>query len=59
MPATDLIPPIPGITLRPACPKCSTPMVLTQINPDERGFDNRHFDCPKCGQSEAWVVKGL
>jgi hypothetical protein len=58
MPAT-VIPQIPGLLLRLACPKCSTPMVLTQLSPDKPGFDRRIFDCPKCGQQEIKVFKIL
>ena len=37
----------------------TTPKAVTQLNPDERGFDNCFFDCAKWGHSEAWVVKEL
>jgi predicted RNA-binding Zn-ribbon protein involved in translation (DUF1610 family) len=40
-----------------ACPKCSTPMVLRQINPDKPGFDSRIFACPRCGQQKTKVFK--
>jgi DNA-directed RNA polymerase subunit M/transcription elongation factor TFIIS len=59
MPGAQPLPQIPGLLMRPACPKCSTPMVLTQTSPDERGFENRVFDCPKCGYSQDWVFKEL
>jgi predicted RNA-binding Zn-ribbon protein involved in translation (DUF1610 family) len=40
-----------------ACPKCSTPMVLRQINPDKPGFDSRIFACPRCGQQKTKVFR--
>jgi hypothetical protein len=53
MPAAQPVPEVTGDRLRPACPRCSTPMVLTHISPDKLGFDCRVFDCPKCGQQES------
>jgi hypothetical protein len=50
---------MPGTPVVLTCQKCSTPMVLTQNSPGERGFDNRVFDCLKCGHSEVLVVKEL
>ena len=58
MPAQP-IPALPGLLMRLACPKCSTPMVLTHLIPDKPGFDSRTFDCPKCGQSETEVFEIL
>ena len=45
-----------------ACQKCSMPMVLTQTNPDERGFENRVFDCPEMrarGSVGGWGNAGV
>jgi len=53
------IPQIPGLLIRLACPKCSTPMGLTRIIPDKPGFDSRTFDCPKCGQQETKIFEIL
>jgi hypothetical protein len=30
-----------------ACPRCATPMALTQINPDKPGYDSRVFEYTK------------
>jgi hypothetical protein len=41
----------------PECPKCTTPMYLARIAPDEPGFDRRFFECPRCQHVETIVVK--
>jgi uncharacterized metal-binding protein (TIGR02443 family) len=41
------------------CPKCSTPMTLTRIDPDKPGFDIRTFECSKCGYTQSKVFKIL
>jgi RNase P subunit RPR2 len=48
---------IPRTILRPACPKCSTPMNLARIAPDEEGIEDRLFECPNCGITESWIFK--
>ena len=61
MPATKRLPQIPSLALRPVCPKCSTLMELahtTQFKANE-DIEDRTYQCPKCGHSEAWVVKEL
>jgi hypothetical protein len=42
---------------RPPCPKCSTMMLLSRIEPDITDHDRRTFECPKCGHEETVVVK--
>jgi hypothetical protein len=51
MPAVQ---PIPQISNHPppACPSCSTAMVLTQINPDTPGYETHTFYCLRCGNTE-------
>jgi len=45
----------------PNCPHCSKSMELSRTAPfkayDE--IEDRTYRCPKCGHSEAWVVKEL
>jgi hypothetical protein len=31
-------------------------MMLTRIEPDQPGFDRRHFDCPLCCESQSFVI---
>jgi hypothetical protein len=50
---TDYFPSIP----RPPCPKCSTVMTLTGIEPDTLDHDRRTFECTKWAHSESVVVK--
>lgn len=50
---------IPGATLRLDCPKCSSQMTLSHIDPDKPGFDARTFACPSCGHVESRVFKIL
>jgi predicted Zn-ribbon and HTH transcriptional regulator len=45
------------IKARSECPKCTTPMYLARIAPDEPGFDRRFFECPRCQHVEITVVK--
>jgi hypothetical protein len=48
---------IPRTIMRPACPKCATPMNLARIAPDEEGIEDRIFECPNCGNRESRVFK--
>ena len=48
---------IPRTIMRPACLKCSTPMNLARIAPDEEGIEDRIFECSNCGNRESWVFK--
>jgi transcription elongation factor Elf1 len=32
-------------------------MLLARIEPDKPDHDKRTFECPKCGNSESFVVK--
>jgi tRNA(Ile2) C34 agmatinyltransferase TiaS len=34
---------------RPHCPKCQTRMILAEISLGPKGFDQRGFECEKCG----------
>jgi hypothetical protein len=40
----------------PACPKCSTHMMLARIMPARVGFDLRTFECPKCDHVHVVMV---
>jgi len=31
-------------------------MMLIRIQPDQPGFDRRHFDCPLCHESRNFVI---
>jgi len=58
MPEANPIPPIPALTLRLSCPKCSTQMALTRSEPEEKpGFDRLTFDCPRCGHTDSRAFK--
>ena len=61
MPRLNRLPTVPHINLQPACSKCSASMELAHTKPlkvhDE--IEDRTYKCPKCGHSEAWVVKEL
>jgi hypothetical protein len=37
--------------------KCSTPMNLAPVAPDEEGIEDRIFPRPNCGNSESWIFK--
>ena len=39
-----------------ACPKCSLPMWLVHIEPDDPDHDIRTYECPECMHSEVLVV---
>jgi hypothetical protein len=56
MPQTSNQVSIPAIERQP-CPKCSTPMDLTRIEPDGPGTDQRTFECAKCQHLETTVVR--
>jgi len=58
MPAKKSLPRVPGLDVRPACPKCSTPMVLARTAAF-KGFadiQDRTYECPKCGHTESWIA---
>ena len=38
-------------------PKCSTPMHLARVAPDEEGIEDRIFKCPNCRNIERRVFK--
>jgi len=38
-------------------PKCSTPMNLARVAPDEEGIEDRIFKCPNCRNIERRVFK--
>jgi hypothetical protein len=42
--------------LRPPCSKCGRPLVLTQIEPEELGFDLRTYYCAACEDTEFVVA---
>jgi hypothetical protein len=55
MPAT--IPILPNVSLRPACPECSTLMRLVALVPRGDGLEDRTFDCPMCHHVETRSLK--
>jgi uncharacterized Zn finger protein len=58
MPAAKTIPQIPGLPLRPACPKCSAQMELVRTAPFKSyaGIQDLTYKCLKCGHSESWIA---
>jgi ribosomal protein S27AE len=42
---------------RPFCPECGCRMWLVSITPAEAGFDERMFECPRCGSKESITLK--
>jgi DNA-directed RNA polymerase subunit M/transcription elongation factor TFIIS len=38
------------------CPKCGAMMTLRLIEPARPGFDVHTFECPKCYETETFVV---
>src|ERR1700686_896810 len=57
MPAKKSLPHIPGLPLRPTCPKCSQPMNLARTAKfkGHAGIEDRTYKCLKCGHSESWI----
>jgi hypothetical protein len=43
-------------TIRPPCSKCSRPLILTRIEPEEPGFDLRTYYCAGCEDSEVIIA---
>jgi hypothetical protein len=41
---------------RPRCPKCSVRMITAGISPGPEGFEQRSFECLKCGHAESKMV---
>jgi DNA-directed RNA polymerase subunit RPC12/RpoP len=52
---------MPNRPLQPTCQQCSEPMELARTAPFKAydDIEDRTYQCPKCGHSEAWVVKEL
>lgn len=42
--------------LRPRCPKCQMRMISTSVAAAAKGFENRTFECLKCGHTESRTV---
>jgi hypothetical protein len=40
----------------PRCSKCGETMALRLIEPEKPGFDLQTFDCPKCCETETFLV---
>jgi hypothetical protein len=58
MRAKKSLPDIPGLSLRPACPKCSVPMKLARTAPF-RGYadiQDQTYECSQCGHAESWIA---
>jgi hypothetical protein len=46
------------IIVRPPCPDCGGPMMLSTIEPaTKRGYDKRFFRCTVCGHQDNVTVK--
>jgi DNA-directed RNA polymerase subunit M/transcription elongation factor TFIIS len=44
-------------THRPRCPECQMRMVSTAVTAAADGFDDRTFECTKCGHVETrWML---
>jgi hypothetical protein len=43
--------------VRPVCTKCGTPLWLTRIEPDRRGFARRTLECPRCQNQISEVIE--
>ena len=41
---------------RPRCPDCQTRMITVAIAPGPEGFEQRTFECRRCGHSEAVIL---
>jgi hypothetical protein len=41
----------------PVCPKCRSLMLLTRIEPDRPGYDQRTFECGQCNNEITWIIK--
>jgi hypothetical protein len=41
----------------PTCEKCGLPMLLSEIQSDQRKFEIHLFECPQCRAQEAHIVK--
>ena len=46
----------PTLELRPPCPQCAEPMMITRIEPVSSGIDERTFQCNKCNFGETALV---
>jgi len=42
--------------LRPPCSKCSRPLILTRIQPEDPGFDLRVYYCAHCRANETIIA---
>jgi hypothetical protein len=41
---------------RPPCSKCGRPLMLTRIEPEKPGFDQRTYYCPSCRATETIIA---
>jgi hypothetical protein len=41
---------------RPPCSKCGRPLMLTRIEPEEPGFDQRTYYCASCRATETIIA---
>jgi predicted RNA-binding Zn-ribbon protein involved in translation (DUF1610 family) len=41
----------------PICPKCGSQMLLTRIEPDRPGYDQRTFECGQCKNEITRIIK--
>jgi hypothetical protein len=41
---------------RPPCSKCGRPLMLTRIEPEKPGFDQRTYYCASCRATETIIA---
>ena len=46
MAANSKFPPFP--ISAPRCPKCGTQTLLARVSPDQPGYEQYLYECPKC-----------
>ena len=56
MPQSAFDPSLAKVLQRPPCPQCGTDMLLSRIEPNTPGVDQRTFEC-KCGHGETLLDK--
>jgi hypothetical protein len=41
----------------PDCTGCGSPMILAEIEPGEKGYHLRTFECPRCKRFQRYVIE--
>lgn len=47
----------PKAIVRPICPQCATRMSLVRIFPDQPGYEQRTYECPRCEHEITEIVQ--